>query len=480
MNSRAKILLLCGSLFLQFGSVAFAREASQPRATQVRQVRLAPHLGRLNADGSFGPLFDAIGADFDSRVTNLLIQSDGKMLILFHDSRAINPPEEPNRIGRFLPDGSPDTAFKLDSSIKLFSRYSSMHSMALQSDGKILLSGEFQFSEERRRYLVRLEPDGSLDPEFFRNALLNDRIKQIAFQPDGKILLVSEDILGNVRLDRLQPDGNPDTTFQPAPEVSRFNYNFEGKIAVQPDGKILAAGEFSINESPGSDGSILRLNPDGSLDSGFHPVRVEEGRREIRAMVVQKNGTILVGGSFGTLNGIKSAGLGLLAPDGTVDPLFAEAVGQNGFAAELNELLVQEDGKIVVGLNSSVYGSLARFHENGNLDQEFNKRIAGGLNGTVLCLAAQQDGKIIAGGEFESVLEPPAAFPQYNKCTGPGQCVAIPAILGSWDVVNVAFVDEMTRYYQRRNSEIDGVWIKVPKPKVICVDGVCKADDSGV
>lgn len=490
-----------------------------------RSLRLAPHLGKLNPDGSFG-LVEAVGNGFDRAVTNLILQPDGKLLVLFVDPHSIASAGEPTLLARLLPDGQADPSFHPDRSLKLSGSYSSFSSIALQRDGKILLSGDFQLSgEETRRYLVRLQPDGTLDREFLSNALpikpsdeisleegpeayrkyeilneihtydstgnptqryvinlspLNRPVKKIAVQQNGEILLALERQQPDreITLIRLNTDGTVDETFRSSAEATLSQ---DPELFVQPDGKILVAGTVFIKQSPGSVARVFRLNPNGAPDRAFAPVRIEGRERDIAALALKKDGRILLGGSFDSVNGISSPGLARLKPDGRVDSGFhLLPEGTRVFA-----LLTQRDGGLIIGGNfrwgetsEASCNHIARLLEDGSLEGTFARNAAGGFNGPVLCLASTEQGEILAGGEFDSVQNPPAAFPQYNRCTGPGQCVAVPAILGSWDVVNRLFAEEMKRYYQWRNAAIDGIWQTTPKPKATCVNGVCTAEKS--
>ena len=120
------------------------------------------------------------------------------------------------------------------------------------------------------------------------------------------------------------------------------------ELTVQPDGRILVGGGFTTLGGGGSGttprNTIGRLNPDGSIDTTFNP----GADGVVLVLVIQADGKILVGGYFTTLGGGGSGttarnNIGRLNPDGTLDADFDP--GANSF---VDELIVQPDGRILV------------------------------------------------------------------------------------------------------------------------------------
>jgi uncharacterized delta-60 repeat protein len=137
-------------------------------------------------------------------------------------------------IGRLKPDGTLDTTFT--------SAASSVLSLALQADGRILVGGFFTFlNGQARNYLGRLNADGTLDTTF--NPGANNGVYSFALQTDGKILVAGlfTTLGGQVRtnLGRLNADGTLDTSFNPGAD------NAVSCLALQDDGKILVGGQFN-------------------------------------------------------------------------------------------------------------------------------------------------------------------------------------------------------------------------------------------
>ena len=102
---------------------------------------------------------------------------------------------------------------------------------------------------------------------------------------------------GRNYIGRLNADGSLDTTFNPGANGAVL------ALAIQPDGKILVAGEFTMLGGGGSGTTsrnrLARLNPDGLLDESFNP----GANDSVFGMALQPNGQILLGGNFTMLGG---------------------------------------------------------------------------------------------------------------------------------------------------------------------------------
>ena len=153
----------------------------------------------------------------------------------------------------------------------------------------------------------------TLDSGF--NPAADSTVYSLALQADGKILVggVFTTLGGQTRnhIGRLNADGTLDTGFNPGVDHQVIS------LAVQPDGKILVGGWFNtLGGQPRN--NIGRLNADGTVDGGFNPGAGDE----VECLVLQADGKILVGGFFGTLSGQSRTNVGRLNADGTVDSAF--------------------------------------------------------------------------------------------------------------------------------------------------------------
>lgn len=256
------------------------------------------------------------------------------------------------------------------------------YAMALQSDGKIVAAGYRFFgntSEGADMLVARYNTDGTLDSTFGSGGVvttdfgLTDIARSVAIQPDGKIVVAGQtyglfSVFGEFALARYNADGSLDTSFGSGGTVTSFFGDLgcaANSLALQSDGKIIVAGEQTVTFVFGDDGSnldfaVARYNTDGSLDS-----------------------------SFGTGGVVKTDYFQL--------------------SDTASAVRIQADGKIVAvgtseGSSSSFDFALVRYLPNGTLDTRFGQQgkvftdlhTQGGEGATATVL--QADGKIIAGG----------------------------------------------------------------------------------
>ena len=218
-----------------------------------------------------------------------------------------------------------------------------VRALAVQSDGKILIGGDFsQVSGFSRAGIARLNANGTLDTTF--NALLNGGavVRAIALQRDGKVVIggTFSSASGSLRnhLARVNGAGGVlDTAFDPSPN-GRID-----TLLLQPDGDILVGGEFTTLGAT-SRVRVARINSDGSVDSGFNASLSSAAVARVSALALQADGRVLIGGS----NGLITRRLAT----GATDPSFA--VTSNGSILGIN---LGIDGKILLnGSFTSVAG----------------------------------------------------------------------------------------------------------------------------
>ena len=113
------------------------------------------------------------------------------------------------------------------------------------------------------------------------------------------------------------------------------------EMKLQPDGKILLAGGFNAVDGLPRAG-LARLNPDGSLDTGFVPGAITGGL--VKKILWQPNGRVVLGGSFTNVQGQARYGLARLNANGSLDQTFDPAPDQYNVIA----LALQPDGRILV------------------------------------------------------------------------------------------------------------------------------------
>ena len=147
-----------------------------------------------------------------------------------------------------------------------------------------------------------------------------------------------------------------------------------------------------------TENSIIRLNSDGSKDTSF--VTGTGFNVSVFTIAVQNDGKILVGGVFNSYNGISEYNIIRLNANGTKDTSF---ISGTGFNISVNNITLQNDGKILVGGNFTTYKGLTenyiiRLNSDGSKDTSF---VTGaGFDQGVGSILVQNDGKILIGGRF--------------------------------------------------------------------------------
>ena len=356
-------------------------------------ISLLPYLLRAQGGGcdySFNTPAGTSGV-----VNAIVIQPDEKIIVVGTFARYGTTTV--NRIVRIDPsDASIDGTFSAGTGANI-----SIQSCALQPDGKILIGGYFSsYNGITRRRLARLNSNGSLDTSFDPGNIVGNIVQSIVVQPDGKILVAGlfSDINGSLRknIARLNADGSIDTSFDPGTGAD----DFISKIVVQPDGKILLGGAFTIYNGTTRHG-IARLNADGSLDASFDP---GTGADElVSEVLLLADGKILIGGGFTGYNGVAVGRIARLQSDGSLDASFDAGTGADYY---INAMAIQADGRIIVTgmfahMNEITRRSIARLNPDGSQDLDFNPD-EGGADHDINTCAIQADGKILIGGSFSS------------------------------------------------------------------------------
>jgi uncharacterized delta-60 repeat protein len=277
---------------------------------------------RLNSNGSKDTSFN-IGTGFSGQVIPIALQSDGK--VLAGGAFGFFTGTTQNRLIRLNSDGSKDTSFNIGTGFG--GAGATTLSIVIQSDGKVLVGGVFTtFSGVSQNRLIRLNSDGSKDISFDIGTGFNNTVNSIALQSDGKVLVGGgfTTFTGTTqnRLIRLNSDGSKDTSFDIG---TGFDINVT-EIAIQSDGKILAGGGFTTY-SGASQNRLIRLNSDGSKDTSFD---IGTGfDNTVNSIALQSDGKVLVGGNFTTYSGSTQIRLIKLNSDGSKDTSFDIGSGFN-------------------------------------------------------------------------------------------------------------------------------------------------------
>ncbi len=331
----------------------------------------------------------------NDHVSVLKIQNDGKILVggAFTNYN--------NRLTRLNSDGSKDISFNIGTGFDAIGdSEGNIQFIEIQSDGKILVVGNFaNFNGQTQNRIVRLNIDGSKDDTF--NCMVDPNlfsIDNIAIQSDGKIL-VGGYFYGSFpvyQIFRLNSDGSIDTTFDTG---TGFN-DYVNSIKIQSDGKILVGGRFTSFNGQTSN-RLLRLNSDGSKDTSFNDIG-SGFNDEVYTILIQSDGKILVGGNFTIFKGVSTNRLVRLEINGSSDFMFGVGTGFDNIVRLIG---IQSDGKILVGGDFSTYNGqsqskLISLTSSGSKNIAFN--IGTGFDNIVRSIAIQSDNTILVGGDFAS------------------------------------------------------------------------------
>jgi uncharacterized delta-60 repeat protein len=348
----------------------------------------------VDPDGAVDPTFLS-GSGPNGNVYALALQPDGKVLI-GGDFTTFNVTAR-NRIARLNTDGSLDTSFDPGSGAN-----GNVYAIAVQADGKVLIAGDFTtYNGFLRNYIARLNADGTLDVSFLNIGFgANASVSALAVQPDGKVLIGGNFTTYNGtarnRIARLNADSTLDASFL---NIGSGSSNYVRAIALQPDGKVLIGGGF-LSYNGTARNRIARLNADGSLDLGFNPG--SGANSTLYTLALQPDGNVLIGGGFTTFNVTARNRIARLNTDGALDASFLN-VG-SGANASVYAIAVQPDGKVLIAgsftsYNGTARNRIARLNTDGTLDASFLNTPTG-ANGTLYALAVQPDGKVLIGGGF--------------------------------------------------------------------------------
>ena len=341
--------------------------------------------------------------------------------------------------------GSLDVSFGVGGALRtnFGGTYDWAFATAVQPDGRILAAG---VSDARGTYdfaLARYTARHDLDPSFGDGGVVltdfghsYDWAYALALQPDGRIVVAGVSDAGGSKdfaLARFNPDGTRDAgfgqgglvTLGPRPLTTDIIHG----IALQPDGKIVAAGvtfEDVVTLNPHGDFMTARFLPDGRPDPAFGVGGVtttdfgDGSYDEPFAVVLEPDGRVVLGGYTnagpgpGVLFGADQLALARYLPNGLLDPSFGDhgkVVFDGGGMVEriLALALTPDNGLVAGGFTNGEHRSdllLARLQADGAMDPHFGTTRKGlsvndlGTNSErISSLVLAPDGRIVAGGQ---------------------------------------------------------------------------------
>ena len=323
-----------------------------------------------------------------------------------------------NRIIRLNPDGSRDTDFDYGTGF-IGDIPSVVYAIKIDNDGKIYVGGAFtSYNGVAANSIIRLNPDGSIDTDFNYGTGFSISVWVITIDDDGKIYVggsfTSYNGVSANRIIRLNPDGTRDTDFDMG---SGFNSTVHA-ITIDDDGKIYVGGNF-ISYNGVDANRIIRLNPDGSIDTDFDYGTGFASPSTVFVITIEDSlslNRIYVGGSFDSYNGVGANRIIRLNPDGTVSGNFPSGTGFSsaGAVGAVNDIKILSgfplgDFKIYVGGSFTSYNgvganSIIRLNLTGTIDTDFD--YGTGFDGRVRKIELENVGfsqsKIYVGGLFSN------------------------------------------------------------------------------
>jgi uncharacterized delta-60 repeat protein len=389
------------------------------------------HVARLEPDGSLDETFNPnITSDQWGWYPGLIqAQADGSVWLT---GRICFWGGKSSALIKLGQDGVLDEAWHNQAGEILLTDAATVRTILRQADGRLLIGGDFDyFDHHSRANLARLHPNGSLDHEFTTDWLGELDVGVMLMQPDGKLLVgPRNNYLGGwgrtyAGLVRLLPDGNVDSSFV-SPWSETWNMRLHA-LALQADGKIIAGGEFQ--------GGLVRLTPQGGFDADFEPPELPAYDGDaVHTVLLDQQEKIIVGGTA-------NIGLFRLLPDGTQDETFVSDVRVDG---AITVMLRQPDGGLLVGLTAgSIRGApetptpkLIRLRPDGAFDYGF----ATCLEEAPSALALETDQHILAaetdyrtGGTVIHRLNPDGSVDSAYQATA-GQT-------GEWSTVYALLIE---------------------------------------
>jgi len=403
-------------------------------------------VARYNTNGSLDNTFDVDGrviTDFPGSTYEIAeavaMQKDGKIVTA---GSVVESSVKKIALARYHKDGTLDASFDFDGRLTTaIWNHAEAQALVIQGDGKIVVGGRAISSlSDSYWVLARYNTNGSLDATFdfdgkvltnFSTGSSPEQVYGLAIQPDGKLVATGYAVMSGAgvvfALARYNSNGSLDATFDGDGKVLTNFSSSPGEvawsIALQTNGKIVAAGHISVGVNPQF--ALARYNTNGSLDLTFDgdgKVTTDFSSSSYELIfdvtIQPSDGKIVAGGSA-RISGYEQFALARYNTNGSLDATFdGDGKVLTNFVPSLfdavYDVAVQTDGRIVaagLGYNLGYHFALARYNTNGSLDNTFD---GDGLVFTAFttvdaeayAMALQPDGKIVAaGGAGSGVLK---------------------------------------------------------------------------
>lgn len=196
------------------------------------------------------------------------------------------------------------------------------------------------------------------------------------------------------------------TAGQPARSVYNTGEGVSGTVyaaVALPDGSVILGGEFfNVDSQPRM--NLAKILPDGTLDTTMFGKMTDGVNGTVYALALDSQGGVIVGGFFSEAQEKPRQNLVRYNPDGSLDLTFGGAQLPNGPNGQVRAIAVQPDGHIVVGGEFSMVGTFARrnvakLNTDGTVVGP--QTASTGVGGRINALTVTSTGAVVAGGMFE-------------------------------------------------------------------------------
>ena len=398
------------------------------------------------ADGDLDPTFGTGGMlmtdiNRSTDIANAVaIQADGKLVVVGTAYKQNDFSGEDFVVTRHNTDGTLDNTFGVGGKVRTdFPGLAAVpSSVVIQPDGKIVVAGGAfpLFTFLGNFEVVRYNPNGSLDTSFGDGGIVTTIFPQgsyafdLALQSDGKIIAAGTVFVDfdpgemsdtDFALARYNPDGTPDATFGSGGQTSTDFLGHEDdafSVLIQPDGKIVAVGSAN-DPATFYDFAAVRYLSNGTIDTTFgvagkvHTDFGDQNFDRARSAALQPDGRIVAAGfAISHGGGVQNFAVARYTSSGVLDTTFSRdgktQIDFGNCCQSATKVLLQSDGKIITVGGSNGESSdddflLARLNPRGSVDATFGvggqvRTSFGDLNGGANGAAFQSDGKIVAVG----------------------------------------------------------------------------------
>lgn len=303
-------------------------------------------VARLSSTGANDATF-VTGSGADNTVFTMALQTDGKLIIAgqFNNYNGTGRA----RIARINSNGSLDNTFNPGSGSDGIIR-----SIAIQTDGKIVIVGSFTtYNGTARANIARVNADGTLDTSFDPGTGCNNLLHTVKLQSDGKIVIGGSFTTYNGTsrngIARVNTNGSLDTSFDPGTGIAGGPSPVVNSLAITSTGKIVIAGAYYTYNGT-TRNRIAVLNSNGSLDTSFDP---NQGTgAAINGIAIQSDGKYIITGVFVNYDGNNRNFIVRVLTNGAIDTGFIIGTGMSDLGYTV---VMQTDGKAIIGGEHMTY-----------------------------------------------------------------------------------------------------------------------------